>query len=649
MKKLSRQELYAKYLISNSLEFICASDTETKIAEFNPAAERAFGYSKHEMMGLDVSVLYASKEEFERVAEALNRDGNFTGEILNIRKNGELFTSFLSANKIYDTQGNDVGIMGVSRDITKEKDLIAKMEEQYREKTELLKEFKSLSQIATSVMNGIVITDVNGKMRWSNDSFSRITGYSREEMVGHLPSEVFRIPHFYEAEFKELTSGGPRFDEAIQVPHYRKNGEMYWILVESTPVHDEHGNVVEIIEVCTEITDQKNAELALIESEQNFRQISETIRDVFFLYNHFDRSYEYMSPNALEILGMDAESFYADEPFINTMVLEEDRHILRKARLDILNNKSYDVEYRIMVNREMRWIHERAFPIQDSDGRIVKGSGVCSDISTEKHNREVIDLQNKDITESIQYAMLIQEATLPLKSDMDNILPDNFIFYRPKGALSGDFYVVNLVNPEQEILHPAFVVADCTGHGIPGAILSILCSSLIKQSFTNHDVDSPAEALGAIRTQLGRLFTSRNADQMKDGMDVAFCVLNPITKILRFAGANLSCFILRNKEWIELKGDKQHVGYTEDEKPFTHQTFQCEKDDVIYLFTDGFSDQFGGENNKKYLKKRFLKFLLTIGHEPMKDQEELLKREFEKWIGLSEQTDDVCVFGVRIN
>ena len=345
---------------------------------------------------------------------------------------------------------------------------------------------------------------------------------------------------------------------------------------------------------------------------------------------------------------MDSEQFYANESFINTMILEEDRYIIRKARLDNLNNKAYNIEYRIVVEGETRWIHERAFPILDKEGVIIKSSGVCSDITAAKRDRELIDLQNRDINESIQYAMLIQEATLPVKADMDKVIQENFVLYRPKGMLSGDFFVFDYIKPESGLLFPAFVVADCTGHGVPGAILSILCSSLIKQSLTNHDVHSPDKALTVVKNELERLFMSHGTTQMKDGMDVAFCVLNPETKILSFAGANLGCYILRDGTWIELKGDKQHVGYSEATADFTLHNHSCQTGDLIYLFTDGFSDQFGGDKNKKYMRRKLLDFLRTVSQEPMNMQQDLLRTEFDNWKGDSEQTDDVCVLGARI-
>lgn len=645
----SHREIYAEYLIENSLEFISASDNSGVIIEFNPAASRAFGYTKDEIVGLDASVLYADKKSFDKVMYALDTTGKFSGEVQNKRKNGEIFTCFLSANTLYNDEGEVIGVMGVSRDITLEKELALSQKKAKSQNSELLKEVERLSQIATSVFNGIVITDVSGRMTWCNASFERLTEYTLDELRGKRPSEIFRVPHFFEEEFRELISGGPVFNEPLQIPHYKKNGDMYWVLVESTPVYDkETGKLKQIIEVCTEITDQKKAEIALQESEQNFRQISETIDDVFFLYNLFLKEYEYVSPNCLEILGVEDTYFYEGREFINGYIIEEDRHILRNARMGIPSAIPYDVEYRIELDGERRWIRERAFPIKDADGKVVKGSGVCTDVTVIKENMELIERQNQDINQSIEYAKRIQDATLPDPGEINEIFEDYFVFYEPKGLLSGDFYILDTIATNQGETLSAFVVADCTGHGVPGAILSILCNSLVKQSFSNRDIHSPAQALDLIRSQLNRLFETNDGAQMKDGMDVAFCAYNPDTHKLFFAGANSSCMILRDNEWIELKGDKQHVGYTENAVRFRHQEFDCQKGDRIYLFTDGFSDQFGGPRNKKYLRRKFLDFVKKINKHPLSEQQALLDREFANWKGMNEQTDDVCVLGVQI-
>lgn len=649
MTLINRQAVYAEHLIKNSLDFIGAADENGDIIEYNPAALRAFGYTMEELLELDVRELYASNDDFERVIKALSENGEFKGEIRNRRKNGEEFTCFLSASVLIDDHGQNVGSMGVSRDISHEKELVRQLEFQNEKNTKLIDELGSLSRIATKVSNGIVITDPEGKMKWCNDSFSRITGYSNNELIGHKPSELFRVPHFFKDNFKQLTEDTHGSNASLQVAHYHKSGSLYWILIESTPVYDEEGNLSEIIEICTEITDQKKAEIALVESEANFRQMSETIEDVFFLYNASNKEYEYMSPNSMEMLGVKPEFFYSGKAYLSKFVHEDDRHLIRRGRLDIMNGVPYDVEYRVEVNSEVKWMHERAFPVRDEDGDVIKGSGVVSDITQLKQDRKQIDLQNQDIAESISYAQHIQRSTLQDEEDIKRVFENSFLYFMPKGELSGDFYIMDHIVTDNLEKLPVFIVADCTGHGVPGAILSILCLSLMTQTFGDRKINSPAEALDVVRRQLARLFHSGESLQIKDGMDVGIGVLYEEKKQLVYSGANMNAFIFRNDSWIELKGSKQHVGYSEKTMPFKNVTIDYQSGDQLYLFTDGFVDQFGGEKNKKYMKRRLMDFVASIAHESMEDQRAMINIEFLAWKGAEEQTDDICCFGFKFD
>ena len=649
MSSLTQNAIYADYLIKNSLDFIGSADAEGNIIEYNPAALRAFGYTLEELIAIEVKELYASEEEYARVVRSLEETGEFSGEVVNKRKNGEEFTCYLSANILYDDEGQLIGSMGVSRDISHEKELTKQLEIQNKKNSKLIDELVSLSRIATNVSNGIVITTPEGRMKWCNDSFSRITGYDLDELIGHLPSELFRVPHFYDGTFRNLVKDGPAIDEPIQVVHYRKNGDLYWMLVESTSVLDEEGNLVEIIEICTEITDQKKAEIALVESEANFRQMSETIEDVFFLYNSVDKQYEYVSPNSASIMGVDPEFFYSGKAYLNEFVLAEDRYIIRRGRLDIMSGNSYDVEYRVKIGDEIRWLRERAFPVRDEDDDIIKGSGVVSDITKLKHDQELLDTQNRNIAKSITYAQHIQNSTLQDEVDINRVFKEAFLFFLPKGELSGDFYIADFVNTNDGNRYPLFIVADCTGHGVPGAILSILCISLVRQTLSNRTINSPAEALGFVRDQLAKIFQSGDSLQIKDGMDVGFGVIDEVNKQISYSGAKMNAFVLRNGKWIELRGTKQHVGYNEKPVPFKNVIFDYESGDQLYLFTDGFVDQFGGENNKKYMKRKLMSFVVSISDKPMKKQRELIEKEFYDWKGQEEQTDDICCFGLKLD
>lgn len=649
MATLTQQAIYAEYLVKHSLDFIGAADENGGILEYNPAALKAFGYTLEELRNLDFHELYSSKEEYERVTKTLKETGQFTGEVINKRKNGEEFVCFLSANMLYDEDGEIVGSMGVSRDISNEKELTRQLKLQNDKNAKLIDELGSLSRIATNVTNGIVLTDPQGRIKWCNDSFSRITGYTDKELIGFKPSELFPVPHFYKETYEQLTKDSPVLDLPVQIPHYHKDGGLYWILVESTPVYDDKGNLTEIIEVCTEITNQKKAELALIESEANFRQMSETIEDVFFLYNASDKLYEYVSPNSLEMMGVTPEFFYSGNAYVSKFVHEEDRHLIRRGRLDLMNGKQYDIEYRIEVDNELKWLNERAYPVKDEDGRIIKGSGVISDITRIKQDRELIDLQNQNIAESITYAQRIQKSTLQDEEDVKLIFENSLLYFVPKGELSGDFYIADYISTNDHEKFPLFVIADCTGHGVPGAILSILCISLMRQTFGDRKINSPAEALDTVRSQLAKLFHSGETLQIMDGMDVGFGVLDKDKKQLHYSGAKINAYIIRNNSWIELKGSKQHIGYNEKPAPFKDIIFDYQSGDQLYLFTDGFVDQFGGVHNKKYMKRRLLDFITSISDHSMTVQREMIELEFLEWKGNEEQTDDICCFGLKLD
>jgi PAS domain S-box-containing protein len=260
-----------------------------------------------------------------------------------------------------------------------------------------------------------------------------------------------------------------------------------------------------------------------------------------------------------------------------------------------------------------------------------------------------LEEKNKSIMDSINYAKRIQDVILPEKKIIDKFLKDYFIFYQPKDIISGDFYLIDeIITSNGERLY-SMIIGDCTGHGVPGGMLSMLCSSLIRQSFKMKEINSPADSLKFVSNQLQSLFKGdSNKRTLMDGMDAAYCVLNKEKKVLHFAGANNSLLIVRDNNIMEIKGDKQSVSYTENFIPFNLHEIKIQENDILYLFTDGFPDQFGGENDKKYKKNQFKEFLLSIHKKPMEKQYELVNAEFTAWKGNNEQTDDICILGVRI-
>lgn len=257
-----------------------------------------------------------------------------------------------------------------------------------------------------------------------------------------------------------------------------------------------------------------------------------------------------------------------------------------------------------------------------------------------------IETKNKDITDSIRYAKRLQNAILPMNLFRKTFRENAFIFYKPKDIVSGDFYWMEQV--DNTILLAA---VDCTGHGVPGAFMSIVGYNILKQAVTEHRLTKPSEILNVLSKGVTETLKQYEEEaSVKDGMDICLCSVDLATLQLNYAGAYNPLWIFRKQEFFELKADKLPIGAFVGETipQFSNQTFQLEKGDMIYLFTDGFADQFGGINGKKFKYKQLQETLMRISAEVPSTQERLLEDVFSKWIGNLEQIDDVLVVGIRI-
>jgi serine phosphatase RsbU (regulator of sigma subunit) len=254
-----------------------------------------------------------------------------------------------------------------------------------------------------------------------------------------------------------------------------------------------------------------------------------------------------------------------------------------------------------------------------------------------------IAAKNEDILDSIKYAKRIQNTILPSESLLSNRFNDHFVFYRPKDIVSGDFYWMRKVG--DKIIWSAI---DCTGHGVPGALVSIVGNNSLVRTVNEFKLSQPNEVLDKLRELVVESFKAQGERDVKDGMDLALVSLDPKTKKLMYSGANNPLVVIRNKEIIEIKADKQPVGDFERAFPFTNHEVQLEDGDAIYVFTDGYVDQFGGPKGKKLKSKPFRELLISVSHLPMSEQLAALNAHFDDWKGELEQLDDVCVFGVRV-
>lgn len=266
---------------------------------------------------------------------------------------------------------------------------------------------------------------------------------------------------------------------------------------------------------------------------------------------------------------------------------------------------------------------------------------------TQLKDKELIALQkrelearNHEIMDSIAYAKRIQAAILPSDIRMKKILPNSFIYYQPKDVVAGDFY---WIEENDDAIYVA--VADCTGHGVPGAMVSVVCNNSLNYVVRQLGEKNPSQILDKTRQLIKDEFNQSN-ENLRDGMDIALCKIK--NEKLYFSGAHNPVWIIRNNELIEFKGDKQPIGKFEHEKPFTQKETRLEKNDILYIFSDGFADQFGGKKGKKFKYAALKELLISISQKTMHEQKLILEDTFEKWRGSLEQIDDVCVMGVKV-
>ncbi|MEE4197715.1 MAG: tetratricopeptide repeat protein [Bacteroidales bacterium] len=259
--------------------------------------------------------------------------------------------------------------------------------------------------------------------------------------------------------------------------------------------------------------------------------------------------------------------------------------------------------------------------------------------------KDKLTYQKKQITDSIEYASRIQNAILPPNDYICQLIPENFIFYKPRDIVSGDFYWVTEKNNKIVL-----AVIDCTGHGVPGAFMSMLGAAFLNEIVNTDDEQKANTILNQLRDRIKKSLHQTGRDsEMKDGMDISLCILDQQNGIIQFAGAYNSLFLISNHQPTTIKGDRMPIGiYLNEKKSFTNHEIKVQPGDMLYMFTDGYIDQFGGKDKRKFRIAPFRKMLVSIHEKPMDEQKQILEKEFYQWKGSMEQIDDVLVFGFRI-
>lgn len=297
---------------------------------------------------------------------------------------------------------------------------------------------------------------------------------------------------------------------------------------------------------------------------------------------------------------------------------------------------------------------------------VVAGISINKRRKITESQKEIIEHKSKEILDNIEYAKRIQNTILPPVELIQNFLKDSFVLYLPKDIVAGDFYWMSGINYpyfgkeeidtliDEIVTSPIILlgVCDSTGHGVSGAMVSLFCSNALNKAVKELRIEKPAKILDNVKENVVFELSKNNKenDEVKDGMDASLCWLNIETNQMQWAGANNPLWIIRAKtnDIFEIKADKQPIGKTQTTLPFKNHEIQLDKGDCVYLFTDGFADQFGGEKDKKFGKQKFKELLLSLGNMPMNEQYQTILKSHLQWKGNKEQVDDICIIGFRV-
>lgn len=362
-----------------------------------------------------------------------------------------------------------------------------------------------------------------------------------------------------------------------------------------------------------------------------------------------DGNIEFVSQSAQDMLGYKPSELLGNNWWETTRFSKPEGIEIKNKIMDLFKlqaGKVHRFEHLLKTSHgNQKWFSWNVSYM--SDKQLV---GIGIDI-TEKKVKEkelqtknaLLTEKNKEITDSIRYAKRIQSNILQSQSYISKIFPKNFVFYKPKDILSGDFYFFH-----EDEFYKYIIVMDCTGHGVPGAMMSMVANSIIKEVLLNKKVRSTSEMLYELDKELFKNINSYNDEVSNDGMDASIVFINKRTGRMHYSGAMRSAIIMRDRNVIELKANKYPLGFFNDiVKVFEEQVVLLQPGDELFLFSDGYADQFGGENNKKFNKRNFKDLLSTLTEMPMEEQEGFLEYSLNNWKQDTEQTDDVLVVGIK--
>jgi PAS domain S-box-containing protein len=632
-------------LINNLPAIIYFKDKNLKYQIVNNSFLRITKLSAKEIINKTDAEIFENNyyEKFENLDKKIfeNNKAILNKEIEIIDNDKQPIWFSVSKVPVYDEKKQIQGIISIIYDITEEK----KQKEILNKKnTELKKYFKAIEQSSLS----IIFTDINGNIEYANPHFFQLTKYLPKDIIGkniNILKSDKNPPELLNDLWKKIKHGHSWQGEFITI---KKDGSEFLEKCTMSPIFDDNNNISSFVAIKEDITKLKEVQKKIENKNQQFRNTINNMVDVYVKCN-LEGQFIDASPSIVNEFG--AQSL---DEVINTKIFdwviaseeEKNRFFLKLLQNNSLKNYRFKFKQKNSII-QFAEINASIFYI---DGKPAGFEGIIRNMTERikfeqelnKRNK-IIAQSHKEIKASIQYAKHIQNALFPHQSILNKFFKENFIIFMPKEAVSGDFYYFKKINSLK-----LFGVADCTGHGVAGGFLTMLSITLLEEIVRTTPNINPAIVLDKLRYRIKNIFSGFGRNN-NNGLDMALCLYDEENKVLHYAGANNPMFLLRNKKIIEYKPTKNPVGKFIAEQNFENHIIKIKNNDIIYLFSDGYTDQFGGPKQLKFSKKQFKKLLETIHEFPMHIQKELLEESIQEWKNNTEQIDDITVLGIKIN
>ena len=654
---------------------------EHRILYVSPSSEKVLGIAPDEFYKTDnYWVNYILEEDKPMIIKAhqvIEQTGYYEVEYRIRKPGGSIHWIYEKSFGIKDEQGNYVKSSGLCSDITSRKESQALIER--------------LSLVAEKTTNSIIITNRQEEIIWVNQAFERLTGYRFAEVLGKNPSRLLQGKET-SPESREAIRGILENHRSghVELLNYNKQGEAYWTSLQIDPVFDASGNCIYYISVESDITTQKRAAFALQESKE---KLDEYARSLEFQDAAKEKLIQSQSVDDVveHVLGF-LQRQLPDVCYLSMFVLDEKRQNFIGKRLidgqveresiNIRHTKSYpsvssgqtyiekDLGENAVISESDKYlisIGTRSYIVlplmsfneffgvlvisfsapykltERDEGSLQSLVVLLSSTVRQLMLRDRIVDHNKDLNDSLKYAQNIQASILPFNIN-SGLVHETFILYLPKAHVSGDFYWLEEVGDHQFI-----VVGDCTGHGVPGAFLTLLANNLLQKNIVENRLVSPAAILQNIDREIYTIL-NRNSDRLvRDGMELAIAVVNNKNQTLTFAGAGigLTCFS-DEEEPLVLRGSPVPIGdYKSEESSFSETVLSLKGNEQFFMNSDGYQNQLGGTNNKRLSKKTFMSYLKEVRHMNATEQRETLNLYLKTHQKNYSQTDDITVLGFK--